>query len=400
MRSAASGGADLTTIKALKALPYSTQWIEESDIEAAVAALRSEWLTSGPALERFERMLADYCGAKEAVAVSSGTAALHLTCLALDLGPKKRLLTSTLTFVASANCALYCGAAASFADVDPSTGNMTAETLSRALAPDGADIVVPVHFGGRPADVERLASVAGGAFIVEDACHAMGAEYLSNGNWHRIGSCRHSVAAVFSFHPVKPMTTGEGGAILTNDSVLARRLKALRSHGIVRDPAGQHEFGGWYYEMRELGYNYRMTDIQAALGVAQLSRLNEGTKRRRDLAAMYVDLLGDCETISLPPEELHVRSAWHLFPVRVQHACVDRRHVYDALRERGIQAQVHYVPVHLHPYYRERFGFSPGQFPTAEEFYREEISLPLFATMTADDVRRVVDALREILVET
>jgi UDP-4-amino-4,6-dideoxy-N-acetyl-beta-L-altrosamine transaminase len=381
----------------LKDLPYSTQWIEEEDVRAVVEVLRSPWLTQGPAVESFEAALAERCGARHAVAVTSGTAALHLACLALGLKPGRRLVTSPLSFAASANCALYCDAVPDFADVDALTGNMTVRTLAEALARGPADIVVPVHFGGRPADVEQLARSAPQAAILEDACHAVGAEVLTSRGWSKVGSCDHSLATVFSFHPVKPMTTGEGGAILTQDETLARRLRALRSHGIVKDGEQQRVTGGWFYEMRELGFNYRLTDLQAALGSAQLARLDEGITRRRRLASLYRHELEGLPTLGLPPPEERVRSSWHLFPVRVRHPRVTRRQAYDALRAQGILVQVHYIPIHLHPYYRQRFGFGPGAFPAAEAFYEEELSLPLFATMAEDDVVRVSKAVRQIL---
>lgn len=381
----------------LKDLPYSTQWIEEEDVEAVVAVMRSAWLTQGPAVERFEQALAKRCGAHHAVAVSSGTAALHLACLALGLKPGGRLVTSPLSFAASANCGVYCGATPDFADVDPSTGNMTPATLARGLERGPADVVVPVHFGGRPAAVEGLARVASGAAILEDACHAVGAEVQTSGGWSKVGSCDHSAAVVFSFHPVKPLTTAEGGAILTRDDALARKLRALRTHGIVKEPEQQAAHGGWFYEMRDLGFNYRITDLQAALGSSQLKRLDEGIARRGRLVALYRRELEGVSSAVLPPPEEGVRSTWHLFPVRIHHPSVTRRQVYDALRAKGIRAQVHYIPIHLQPYYQERFGFGPGQFPAAEAFYEEELSLPLFATMTAEDVVRVSAALREAL---
>jgi UDP-4-amino-4,6-dideoxy-N-acetyl-beta-L-altrosamine transaminase len=377
----------------VKELPYSTQWIEDDDVRAVAEVLRSGWLTQGPAIERFEAALAEHCGAKHAIAVSSGTAALHVACLALDLAPGNRLVTSPISFTASANCGVYCGAAPDFADIEGDTGNMSAGTLTVALERGAADVVVPVHYGGRPADVEGIARVAKGAAVIEDASHAVGAEARTNGGWMKVGACAHSAAVVFSFHPVKPMTTAEGGAILTQDDALARRMRALRTHGIVREPAQQENLGPWYYEMRELGFNYRITDVQAALGTSQLRRLDEGIERRRRLAGLYCEKLAGVPGLVLPPAENSVRSAWHLFPVLVRGARLGRRQLFDALLKHGIRPQVHYIPIHLQPYYRERYGFRRGQFPVAEAFYDAEISLPLFATMSDDDVARVADAL-------
>lgn len=381
----------------MKDLPYSTQWIEDEDVEAVVSVLRSGWLTQGRATEAFEGALAELCGARHAVAVANGTAGLHLACLALGLSPGQRLVTSALTFVASANCALYCGARPAFTDVDPRTGNMTPETLGRALAREPADVVVPVHFAGRPAPMADLARVAGKATIIEDACHALGAELPCAGGFARVGRCDHSAATVFSFHPVKPITTGEGGAILTQDKVLARRLRALRSHGIVRDPARQAEQGGWSYEMRELGFNYRLTDIQAALGSAQLRRLDAGIERRRRQAERYRRELDGLSGLCLPPPEDGVRSSWHLFPVRIRHPRWTKRKVYDELRSRGILVQVHYELVPLQPFYRERWGYTALDFPEAAAYVAEELSLPLFATLSEADASRVIAALRELL---
>jgi UDP-4-amino-4,6-dideoxy-N-acetyl-beta-L-altrosamine transaminase len=381
----------------LKDLPYSTQCVTEEDVQEVLSVLRSARLTQGPAVENFEEALAEKCHARDAVVVSSGTAALHLACAALGVRPGQRLLTSTLSFSASANCGLYCGAEPDFTDVDPNTGNMTPETVAEALKRGPADTIVVVHFGGRPANVEGVARVSAGATIIEDACHALGAETETSKGWSKVGSCENSLATVFSFHPVKPITTGEGGAVLTGDEAFARELRTLRSHGIVRDATRQAEVGGWFYEMQALGFNYRLTDFQAALGTAQLRRLDEGLAWRRHLVSLYRAAIGDLDGLLLPPPEDGVRSAWHLFPVRVRHPRASRRQVYELLHAQGIRVQVHYIPIHLQPYYRERFGFSAGQFPEAEAYYDEEISLPLFATMSESDVVRVAKVLRQAL---
>jgi dTDP-4-amino-4,6-dideoxygalactose transaminase len=259
------------------------------------------------------------------------------------------------------------------------------------------DVLIPVHFAGLPADLESIAQVAGKTPIIEDACHAIGAERKTALGWSRVGACQNSIATVFSFHPVKPMTTAEGGAVLTMDEGFAREVRMLRSHGVVRDPSRQAEEGGWFYEMQALGYNYRITDVQAALGLAQLGRLTDGIARRGRLAALYRELLADLEEIAAPPDDQDAHSAWHLFPVRVLCRKPSRREVYEALHHRGIRAQVHYIPIHLQPYYKRHFGFRQGQFPAAETYYSQELSLPLFASMTEDDARRVARALHVIL---
>lgn len=391
-------------------LPYGRQAVSSSDEEAVLEALRSEWLTQGPAVGTFEESLAAVVGARHAIAVSSGTAALHLACLALGVGPGDIVATSPVTFVATANAAVYCGASPAFVDVEPETICLSPEALEEQLTAGlRPKVVVPVHFAGLPCDMGRLAALGErfGFSLLEDACHALGAKYRLGGAWGPVGDCRASAAAVFSFHPVKHITTGEGGAIVTNDAALAHRLRRLRSHGVAREdfrvptqavgPNGDAR--PWYYEMQEVGFNYRITDLQCRLGSSQLARLANFVERRRQLAARYAALLGACSgkgVLRLPREAPGRESSWHLFAVRLR---TGRDRAYLALRDRGIGTQVHYLPVHLQPYYRERFATAEGLCPVAEAYFEEALSLPLFPAMADGDVDRVAAALAEVLGE-
>jgi len=382
-------------------IPYGRQHISADDIAAVVDVLRSDWLTQGPAVERFEQAVAEQCGARYAVAVSNATAALHLACLALDLGAGDRLWTSPNTFVASANCALYCGAAVDFVDIDPISYNMSVAQLALRLEQAAAagrlpKVVVPVHFGGQPCDLAPIRALGEqyGFAIVEDASHAIGARYRGV----PVGACAFSDMTVFSFHPVKIVTSGEGGMILTNRRDLYERLLRLRSHGITRDPRQMDGApdGPWSYQQVELGYNYRITDIQAALGASQLGRLGEFVARRDYLAQRYHRLLAGLP-LTLPVCAADRSSAWHLYVVRIAPAARrDRRAVFDALRARGIGVNVHYIPVHTQPYYRS-LGFGAGDFPEAERYYSEAISLPLYFGLGDAEQDAVVAAVREAM---
>ncbi len=383
-------------------IPYGRQQIDESDIDAVVAVLRSDWLTQGPAIEAFECAVAQRCDARYAVAVSNATAALHLACLAAGLGPDDWLWTSPNTFVASANCARYCGAKVDFVDIDPVTWNMDVAHLAAKLAHAEKlnrlpKILVPVAFSGQSCDMAAIRSLADayGVLIIEDASHAIGATYQGR----PVGCGDYADMTVFSFHPVKIITSGEGGMLLTNSAELQQRLYRLRSHGISRDPVLMSEpsHGPWYYQQLELGFNYRITDIQAALGLSQLSKLDGFLQRRRQLAARY-DLLLQELPLCLPGRQAGVESAWHLYVVRLQLARIkrSRREAFDALRAAGIGVNVHYIPVHLQPYYRE-LGFCPGDFPAAEAYYSEALTLPLHAGMFDSEQDQVIAALREVL---
>ncbi|MDP9263468.1 MAG: UDP-4-amino-4,6-dideoxy-N-acetyl-beta-L-altrosamine transaminase [Acidobacteriota bacterium] len=383
-------------------IPYGRQDISQADVDAVVEVLRSDWLTQGPAVERFEGRIASACGAQHAVAVCNGTAALHLACLALGLGPGDRLWTSPISFVASANCALYCGAEADFVDIDPRTYNISVAALKEKLevaARDGRlpKAVVVVHFSGQPCEMEEIGALARtyGFAVIEDAAHALGAEYRGG----RIGGCRHSEMTIFSLHPVKIITTGEGGVVLTNREDLRTQLALLRTHGITRDEkqmAGGSE-GPWYYEQLDLGYNYRLTDIQAALGYSQMQRLEAFLARRRQLAARYDELLQGLPVI-LPWQHPDGRSARHLYVIRLdpREATKSRKEVVEQMRASGVQVNVHYIPVHLQPYYRAK-GFKRGDFPCAERYYDNAVSLPLYAALGDEEQDYVVATLRKIL---
>lgn len=374
---------------------YGRHWIDDDDVAAVAAALRSDFLTQGPQVAGFEKALADYVGARHAVAVSSGTAALHLAVQALGLPGGRRGLTSANTFAASANCFLYNGLQPGFVDIDEQSFNLDPDDLGRRLRSDTA-VVIPVHFAGQPCDMAAVASAVGGrAAIIEDASHAIGSR---DADGAMVGSCTRSDMAVFSFHPVKTIATGEGGAVTTNRTELYQALLRLRSHGITREPhrfRHPEEAGPWYYEMQELGFNYRLTDIQAALGASQLSKIERFVARRREIVAAYNRAFAGRPWLQTPVERPGVRSAFHLYVVRLDFARLGkpRAQVMAELHDLGIGTQVHYIPVHLHPHYRERFGFQPGDFPRAERYYQSCLSLPLFPRLSDDDVARVVAAV-------
>ncbi|MEK6744848.1 MAG: UDP-4-amino-4,6-dideoxy-N-acetyl-beta-L-altrosamine transaminase [Nitrospirota bacterium] len=384
-----------------KPIPYARQSISEADIQAVVEVLRSDWLTQGPVIERFERAVAGHCGATYAVAVNSGTSALHIACLAAGLGPGDTLWTTPNTFVASANCGLYCGASIDFVDIDPGTYNLSPDELERKLdhaAKDGTlpKVLIPVHFSGQSCTMDRITELAGryGIAVIEDACHATGGSYQGS----RIGSCAFSAMTVFSFHPVKIITTGEGGMVLTNRKDLYEKLIRLRSHGIIRDPAHMEgeSHGPWYYQQQDLGFNYRITDMQAALGMSQMKRIDEFVRRRSVLARQYDEGLRGLP-LTLPSRHPDAGSAHHLYVVRVPAVSGrTRAELFTGLREAGILANVHYIPVHLQPLYQRR-GFHAGDFPHAEQYYREAISLPMYFGLTDDEQAYVIGTLRKLL---
>ena len=381
-------------------IPYGRQAISEADIEAVVRVLRSDWLTQGPEVPAFEKAVAEYCGARHAVAANSGTSALHLACLALGVGPGDLVWTSAITFAASANCALYCGAGVDFVDIDPRTYNMSAEALAAKLERAKAAgklprVVIPVHLCGQPCDMAAIHALAQqyGFRIIEDASHAIGARYRGE----PVGNCRYSDIAVFSFHPVKVITTAEGGLATTHDPALAKRMQLLRTHGITRDAGDmtREPDGPWYYEQVALGFNYRMTDVQAALGSSQMTRVDEFVAARRRLAARYDDLLSGVPA-QTPGQHADAASAWHLYVIRLQLGSARRSHreIFVSMRNAGIGVNLHYIPVYRQPYYAG-LGLSGGGCPEAERYYGEAMTLPLYPGLTNAQQDRVARALRE-----
>lgn len=383
-------------------IPYATQSITEDDVKAVVRVLRSEWLTQGPAIAQFEARVAKHCGVKHAVAVCNATAALHISCLAMGLRSGERLWTSPNTFVASANCALYCGAQVDFVDIDPATYNMGVSALAKRLAEaekEGTlpEVVVPVHFSGQSCQMREIHNLSKqyGFQIIEDASHAIGAKYLGQ----PVGACQYSDLTVFSFHPVKIITTGEGGMVLTNRTDLYEKLIRLRTHGITRDEKflENPSEGPWYYEQVELGFNYRITDIQAALGLSQMDRLDLFMTRRRWLAARYNEELRGLP-LTLPWQHADTQSSWHLYVIRLDLSRIGKTHrqVFEELRAAGIGVNLHYIPVHTQPYYR-KLGFKRGDFPEAEKYYGEAISLPMYYELSEKNQNLVVAELKRIL---
>lgn len=382
-------------------IPYGRQTISDADIESVVQVLRSDYLTQGPQVPAFEEAVARHVGAPYAVAVNSATSALHMACLALGLGPGDWLWTSPNSFVASANCALYCGAQVDFVDIDPRTYNICTQALSDKLAHAKKvsrlpKVVVPVHFAGQSCDMQAIAALAReyGFKVIEDASHAIG------GRWQGsyVGGCQYSDITVFSFHPVKIITTAEGGLLTTRDAGISQRLADLRSHGITRDAARleRQEQGGWYYEQQSLGFNYRMTELQAALGVSQMTQLSRFVARRHVLVARYERGLVDLPLVR-PWQHPESYSAFHLYVIQVtEGARVGRRALFDALRSAGVLVNVHYIPIHLQPHY-QRMDFKAGDFPNAEAYYGAAISLPLYADLTESDQDYVISKLKEYL---
>ena len=383
-------------------IPYGRQDVTEADIEAVAEVLRSDFLTQGPAVPAFEQAVRGVCGARHAVAVNSGTSALHIACMALGVGPGDAVWTSAITFAASANCALYCGASVDFVDIDPKTYNLSVGALADKLAAAKAagrlpKVVIPVHLCGQACDMHAIHALSReyGFRIIEDASHAVGGRYRGE----PIGAGRYSDVTVFSFHPVKVVTAGEGGMAVTGDADLAARMSRLRTHGITRDPQQMTRApdGPWYYEQVELGFNYRMTDIHAALGSSQLARLDAYLTRRHALAARYERLLSALP-VKLPWQHPDSYSGLHLYVIRLRLDAIDATHrqVFERLRAAGIGVNLHYMPVYRHPYYA-RLGFPEGYCPEAERYYREAISLPMYPTLSEAEQDYVVDSLRSAL---
>jgi perosamine synthetase len=380
-----------------KLLPYGRQSLDNADIEAVVEVLKSDWLTTGPKVGEFEERFAAWVGAKHAVSFSSGTAALHGTAFAAGLGPGDQAITTPMTFCATANCILYQQATPVFADVSPDTLNLDPNEVSKKItsrASSKVKAIIAVDYAGHPAELDELGEVAKecGAVLIEDACHALGAEFRGK----RVGAI--AGMTVFSFHPVKHLTTGEGGMVATNNARFAETLRRFRNHGISSEAHERQKAGQWFYEMVLLGFNYRLTDIACALGLSQLEKLDANLARRREIAAQYSAAFRELPAIEVPAVREGVNPAWHLYPVRLKLEMLStgRGEIFRALRAENIGVNVHYIPVHRHPYYRERFG-SKESYPVAEDAYERLISLPMFHAMTAQDVEHAVHALRKVV---
>ena len=383
-------------------IPYARQSISEQDIEAVNKVLRSDFITQGPIVSQFEKAVAEYCTVNHTVAVSHGTAALHLACLVLGVGSADYVWTSPNTFVASANCALYCGAEIDFVDIDPDTYNISINALKNKLHEAEKNgrlpkVLIPVHFSGQSCAMKEIKALSEqyDFRIIEDAAHALGGDYAGQ----KIGSCLYSDITVFSFHPAKMITSGEGGMLLTNDSDLAVKIEQLRTHGVTRNPELMTEasHGAWYYQQLELGFNYRITDIQAALGLSQLQRLDEFVDKRRKLAELYNQQLQSLPVV-IPWQQFNIQSSWHIYVIRLKlsELNIDRKTVFAQLRQAGIGVHVHYIPVHIQPYYQQ-LGFNPGDFPESESYYEEALTLPLFADLSNAQVNYIVQELTRIL---
>ena len=407
-------------------IPYSRQLIEQDDIEAVIQVLRSDFLTQGPTIEAFESSLTSFTGARYAVLFSSGTAALHGAYCAAGIAEGDEVITSPITFAATSNAALYLGATPVFVDVESDTGNMDVERIEQAVTPR-TKAIVPVHYAGHPVDLETVSRIAKlhGLTVIEDACHALGAEYKTMGSrvkgqgssqelpprqdtsddWIKIGSCAHSDMTVFSFHPVKHIATGEGGAVLTNRSDYHEKLCLFRAHGITKDPSkftirNPDLYGDWYYEMQYLGFNYRMSDLHAALGMSQLRKIDRFVSRRREIARRYASAFAGNSWFAIPPERSYARSSYHLYPIRLSNGYSQKRSkVFSALRDSGIGVQVHYIPVYLQPYYRE-MGYRQDLCPAAADFYQREISIPVHPAMDDAAAKTVIEAIERAFTST
>jgi UDP-4-amino-4,6-dideoxy-N-acetyl-beta-L-altrosamine transaminase len=378
----------------MKPIPYGRHEITDADIEQVIHTLKSDFLTQGPVIGEFEAALANFLGAKHVVAVTNGTAALHLAAMVLNVRPGDLVLCPPITFVASANCVRYCGGEVEFVDIDPTSFCIDLDALEKRLEKNKGRYkgIIAVDFAGHPVDFARLRELADRhcLWLLEDACHALGAEFLTaEGEWVKAGNGAFAELSVFSFHPVKHIATGEGGAIATNSDALAKRVRLLRTHGITKDPAEiAHPEQGWYMEMQELGYNYRIADLNAALGLSQMGRIHENLRRRREIASIYDEAFAPLG-ITTPPDFSRVRHAYHLYVVQVK----ERLKLYNFLRERGIFTQVHYIPVCDQPYYVDRYG--RAEVPIARAYYGKSLSLPMYPSMTNADVQRVINAVLE-----
>ena len=373
-----------------KHIPYGSQWIDEADITAVAKVMRGHWLTQGPAIERFEKKVAAYCGAAYGVAVANGTVALHAAYAVAGIGPGDEVITTPLTFAATANAVVYCGGKPVFADIEEQTLNIDPREVEKKIT-SRTKAVAPVDFAGHPAEYDEIRKIAKKhkLLVIEDAAHALGSVYRGR----KIGSLADMT--IFSFHPVKTLTTGEGGMVLTNNKNFAEKLKMFRHHGIEKKP----EKGGWYYEIENLGYNYRITDIQCALGESQFKKLSAFLARRREIVRQYTNAFAGIPALILPQEKPYVQAAYHIYVVqfRLELLGADRKTLFEKLQEKGIGVQVHYMPLHLHPFYQKTFGYKKGDFPRAERYYERALTLPLFPKMTDKEVKYVIRGVQKLV---
>lgn len=376
--------------KHIKSIPYGRQWLDGNDIVEVCKVLKSDWITQGPKIKEFENAVCEYTGARYAVAVSSGTAALHISCLAAGIEYGDEVITSPITFVASANAVLYCRAKPVFADIKKDTINIDPEEINKKIT-DKTKAIIPVHFAGHPCDLEEIYKIAKkhNIIIIEDAAHALGAEYKKN----KIGSCKYSDMTTLSFHPVKHITTGEGGMVLTNRKDLYEKLLMYRNHGITKDTKKlKKNVGPWYYEQQLLGFNYRITDFQSILGLSQLKKLDGFIKLRREIVDIYRQKLSSLHGFHLPEEKRQIKSSWHIYCIRLKNRS-KRKIIFEKLRQAGIGVQVHYIPVYLQPYYQGLGCYQKGLCPNAEDFYSRVITIPLYQSMKNEEVKYVVDTI-------
>jgi len=371
-------------------IPYGHQWIDNKDIKEVTKVLKTDWITQGPKIKEFEKIIAKYCSAKYAVAVSSGTAALHLAYLAADIKNKDEVITTPLTFASTANAVVYCGGKPIFVDIEKDTFNINPELVEKSITPR-TKAIATVDLAGHPCDYDKILKIAKKhkLLVVEDASHSLGSEYKKR----KIGSIADMT--IFSFHPVKAITTGEGGMIVTNNKSLYEKLKTLRHHGIVKKP----KKGSWYYEIENPGYNYRITDFQCALGISQFKKISEFIKRRREIVAKYNKEFKDIKEIMTPIEKKYAKSAWHIYPIqlKLEKLKVNRKKIFEELRGAGIGVQIHYIPLHLQPFFKNKFGYKKGNFPITEKYYQGAITLPLFPKMTTKDVKTVIEMIKKVI---